>query len=448
MYSDPLKGRNPFAVARMIRSGNAPCPVCGNRCSIVTSVRGDDVICTASCTNCGVSDLEVFVNESSDVEITYKGSPYYATFEELKASDTDKSDERARCAVLSDASAACVHKGRPGKAIALGKEVTETYRSKIGTGGWEDAPRLCISSAVRTAEAISGQGDPTDAVEFLERYIDVADADSSSARVEFHIALALTHLQAGDPAESVKDLRSIIEGLKDPLPEGDRFIRIRANEALGTLLETKPDHAGAIRAFNTAVKECNSILTSEPSDECLRLLCRVSGEYAESAYNGKAEKKGTEAIKLAVKTCRNLKDRFPGAYAEALLQRARYLNTLDAIDPGLRDSMDEAITILAEPDSNGRYDRLLPLAYYYRSASSGKKDSLDIEDLAKAYEILRDDLVSGTLPDGVMYSVSETYVQYLDLFDRPRSAEVRSELAGLGFVFPPPPELKEEKSSE
>ena len=145
-----------------------------------------------------------------------------------------------------------------------------------------------------------------------------------------------------------------------------------------------------------------------------------------------------------VKTCRASAARFPGAYAEALLQRARYINSIDAVDPGMRDSMDEAISILSEPDASGLYDRLLPLAYYYRSASSGRKDALDIADLSRAYEILRDGLVAGNLPDGVMHSVSETYVQYLDLFDRERSKVVREELAGLGFVFPPPPVLKEQ----
>ena len=110
--------------------------------------------------------------------------------------------------------------------------------------------------------------------------------------------------------------------------------------------------------------------------------------------------------------------------------------------------MNEAISILEAPDESGLYDRLLPLAYYYRSASSGRKDVLDIEDLSKAYAILRDGLISGTLPDGVMQSVSETYVQYLDLFDRERSAKVRGELANLGFFFPPPPELKEQPGPE
>ncbi len=147
-------------------------------------------------------------------------------------------------------------------------------------------------------------------------------------------------------------------------------------------------------------------------------------------------------MKNAVKAAEARKDRFPKIYARALLERARYMNSIDAVDPRSREYMDTAISILEGLSNDGKHDPLLPLAYYYRSASSGQRDRLDVADLDRAYALLMEDLLAGDLPDSVMYGVCETYVQYLDVFDRERSATVRGELLQQGFVFPPPPEIK------
>ncbi len=427
MYTDPLKGRNPFAVARLVRSGSAPCPVCGDRAVIEASVKDDEVVAEIRCTRCNFGGpVAVSVTDDGDVHLECNGREYLSTFEENSADGSAGS-------IISAAEAA-VRAGRPGKAIRMLSDAAGKAR---------DGPAdVCIDLAVEAAETMSGQGAHTDAIAFLESYLELADSADVSSRADLHSSLALAHLENGDPQASIRDLREVIQGLKDPLPESDPLVRARVNETLGIILEAKPDYAGAMKCFNSAIKDCNKVL--DTSGDALVMLSRVSVEYAESAFHAQQQKKGTEAVKLAVRACRDRKDSNPGAYAEALLQRARYLNIVDAVDPGLKESMDEAIEILKEPDESGMYDRLLPLAYYYRSASSGRKDVLDIEDLANAYEILRDNLVSGKLPGGTMYAVSETYVQYLDLFDQERSRQVRSELAGLGFVFPPPPELKKE----
>jgi len=426
MYTDPLKGRNPFAVARLVRSGNAPCPACGGRCTIEAGVKDDEVKAKTSCPACGASEaITVSVTDGGDVRLECMGKEYLSTFEE-------NSDD-----VVSSAEAS-VRAGRPARAVRILSDAAEASR---------DDPAKCIKLAIEAGRTISGQGNPSEAVMFLEQYLELADSADPVSRADLHASLGLAHLEAGDPAGSVSDLREVADSLRDPLPESDPLVRARVNEALGTILQAKPDYVKAMKCFFSAIKDCNKHL-DDGTDDALRMLSRVSTEYAEAAFQAQQQKKGTEAVKLAVRACRDRKDRFPAAYAEALLERARYLNIVDAIDPGLRESMDEAITILEQPGPDGMYDRMLPLAYYYRSASSGRKDRLDIEDLANAYRILRDNLVSGNLPGGTMYSVSETYVQYLDLFDRERSKEVRAELAGLGFVFPPPPELKEEDSSE
>ncbi len=446
MLADPLRGRNPYAVARLVRSRNAPCPVCGGACRIVSSVKGDDVEASCSCGKCGETPVSVSVDSDGDVLLSRGTEEYLSTFEERDAASADISDVRGWSAHVISAARVCFRAGRPSKAVSMLKDVAEAFRARIGTEGWGDAREECIKASIEAAEMLTEQGDPSEAISYLDGLREVADGLDSPVRIDFIITSALAHLHAGDPQDSVRELRSLLEGgLEADMVAADPYVRIRVNEALGTILVSKPAPRGAMKCYDPAIREVSRMPADDTS---LRTICRLSGEYAEAAVNAQLDKKATEAIKNMIKTCRSSAGSFPGAYAEALLQRARYLNSVDAVDPGLKDSMDEAISLLSEPDDSGLYDRLLPLAYYYRSASSGRKDALDIDDLARSYEILRDGLVSGSLPDGVMQAVSETYVQYLDLFDRERSLAVRAELAGLGFVFPPPPELKEQDGPE
>ena len=446
MFSDPLRGRNPYAVARLVRSRNAPCPKCGGKASLTASVKDDEVLGVCSCPSCGDSPVTVTVAEDGDILFGYGGEDYLPTFEEKEAASADPSDVRNSAILNSKAARLCARAGRPSKAVSLLKSNADSFRAHIGEDGWEDAPTECIKAVIEAAEMLTEQGDPSEAISYMDGFRGISDSLGSSVGVDFTITSAVAHLHAGDPKDSVRELRSLLEGgISQDMLSSDPYVRIRVNEALGTILVSKPDPRAAMKCYDSAIREVSKM---KADDTSLRTLCRLSGEYAEAAVNAQMEKKATEAIKNMVRTCKASAGTFPGAYAESLLQRARYLNSVDAVDPGLRDSMDEAISILREPDGSGMYDRLLPLAYYYRSASSGKKDALDIEDLALAYEILRDGLVSGDLPDGVMQAVAETYVQYLDLFNRERSKTVRSELAGLGFVFPPPPELKGQEGPE
>ena len=446
MFADPLRGRNPYAVARLVRSRNAPCPKCGGKAMLSGSVKGDEVFGTCSCPGCGDSSISVSVGADGDILMEYDGKDYLPTFEEKEASCVDSSDLRKASSLSAEAARVCARTGRPSKAVALLKSNADAFRGHVGQEGWDDAPSECIKAVIEAAEMLTEQGDPSEAISYMDGFRGIADSLASPVRVDYMVTSAVAHLHAGDPKDSVRELRSLLEGgISQEMLSADPYVRIRVNEALGTILLSKPDPRAAMKCYDSAIREVSKIGTDDTS---LRTLCRLSGEYAEAAVNAQLDKKATEAIKNMVRTCRASAGSFPGAYAESLLQRARYLNSIDAVDPALRDSMNEAISILREPDGSGMYDRLLPLAYYYRSASSGKKDALDIEDLALAYGILRDGLVTGNLPDGVMQAVSETYVQYLDLFDRERSKAVRSELAGLGFVFPPPPELKGQDGPE
>ena len=441
MYEDPLRGRNPYAIARLVSSPSAPCPKCGKPSRLTAKVADDEVVAVCMCDACGDTPVSVSVGTDGDISLSVGTSEYHATAEERDAADADPGDIRKSAPLYAAAARACVRAGRPNKAVSLLKRNAEAFRAKIGAEGWGDAPEGCIRAAIEAAEMLTDGGDPSEAIALMDSYADVVGTLDSPVSIDYTVALAVAHLHAGDPQDSVRSLRALLEGnALDSMIAPDPYVRIRVNEALGTILVNKPDPKGAMKCYDSAIRETSKIPLD--TDEPLITLCRLTGEYADAAVNGQMEKKATEAVKNMVKACRAQKDRFPIAYAEALLQRARYLNSVDAVDPGLRASMDEAISILEVKDGEGRYSRLLPLAYYYRSASSGKKDSLDIEDLAKAYAILKDGLISGALPDGVMQAVSETYVQYLDLFDRERSKEVRGELAGLGFVFPPPPELK------
>lgn len=445
---DPLGGRNPFALARIVRSGNAPCPVCGRKCSVEASVRNEELIVSALCGECGKTHpLRPSVGEDGDLHLFSGDSEYLPTWAEHRE---PAGDEKGNCGIEETIIPELVRTGRRYAAVQRGKALAERYASHIGGDGWPDAVRLCLEQVAETAFTMIEAGSVSDGIALFEKYLPVADSDSTSVRINFHNSLALAHLSDGNIADSVKDIRSLTEELaaakKDgTVPGGDPLVAARTDETLGTLLTAKRDWKGAMRAYRAAVDEC---LSMEPADDVLRFMCRVSEEFASAASQGQAEKKGTEAVKNAVKVCQSRKDDFPGAYAESLLQRARYLNSINAKDPRMRDSMDEAISILSDPDEHGRYAPQLILAYYYRSASSTSRDSLDVEDLGRAYSILRDNLISGSLPEGVMGAVSAVYVQYLDLFDPERSAAVRRELAGLGFVFPAPPEVKSEKRSE
>lgn len=147
------------------------------------------------------------------------------------------------------------------------------------------------------------------------------------------------------------------------------------------------------------------------------------------------KKRSMEALKNAVKTAKKYSDRYPNAYAESLLERAMFVIDSDmAVPPYLRGDMDEAISILGRPDEEGRYEPLLPIAYFYRSTTgSNSKDELDGEDLAKAYSILRDGVMTGKVPDGVFSTVSNSYLVYLEGTDRTRADEVREELRDMGL---------------
>lgn len=202
----------------------------------------------------------------------------------------------------------------------------------------------------------------------------------------------------------------------------------------------KPDLQAALKAYGSAVKEAYKV--SPLTEESLSNLLLASSEYAYVAFSAHQEKKGTEAIKNAVKLCRENRTAFPRQYADSLIKKAKHIIAIDAIDPSMKNYLDEAIGIL-ESLPGARDDPLLPIAWYYRSASSGKRDSLDLDDMAKAYSYIRDGMVRGVYPDDMVFNVTGTYVQYLDFFDREKSSEVRKELASYGFVFPPPPVLKD-----
>ena len=190
-----------------------------------------------------------------------------------------------------------------------------------------------------------------------------------------------------------------------------------------------------MNAMKKAVAETEAVLDGEVSDESIRWYNRCSREYAFACSEADMKKRSMEALKNAVKTAKKYSDRYPNAYAESLLERAMFVIDSDmAVPPYLRGDMDEAISILGRPDEEGRYEPLLPIAYFYRSTTgSNSKDELDGEDLAKAYSILRDGVMTGKVPDGVFSTVSNSYLVYLEGTDRTRADEVREELRDMGL---------------
>ena len=194
MFEDPLRGRNPFAVARYVRSRNAPCPVCGGTASIEASVKDDDVLAACKCPACGGSPLIVSVSDDGDIIFSFNGADYQPTFEEKEAAVCDVSDVRSAAEKFTSAARACSPAGRPAKAVSLLKQVADMFRSKIGSEGWEDASDGCLKAVIEATQILSENGNPSEAITLMEGYSDI-DPDSPVG-IDFKVACAIAHLRA------------------------------------------------------------------------------------------------------------------------------------------------------------------------------------------------------------------------------------------------------------
>lgn len=195
----------------------------------------------------------------------------------------------------------------------------------------------------------------------------------------------------------------------------------------------------AMRKYMKAMQ----ILEKDLDDrEHLELYCDIAADFALAADTSGWRKRGGGALRKAVREAEARRDRFPTVYAWILVERAKFLWAAGAVDPRYGEYMRTAIDILEHSDEGGTDTYLLILAHFYNSYISGREDPLDPEEMGRAYALLTDALAKGDIPDGPAQAVFEAYVSYLDVFDRGRSAEVRAELHGMGFDFPPPPDIE------
>lgn len=431
------EGMNPYVFARHISAVDFPCPGCGAHAHLIASVSGSCVDVSADCPSCGKLELGSGNDEDGDVFLEFGGKRCPITFESKAVEGMSGMKSVSDARLFAEAGVSVIGYTSPVAGEKMLREVCEVCASNISNPGWEGAENLCAESVVALSDVFQESGRFPEAVELMKVYRGVAEG--SNILPQYVSCAICAQLVAGDLTEGLKDLRSIIKKMADaPSPHDYRIVPLYC--VLGAALVEKRDLQAALKAYGSAVKEAYKI--SPLTEDSLTNLLIASSEYAYVAILIHQEKKGTEAIKNAVKLCRENRTAFPRQYANSLINKSKHMMDLDAIDPSMKNYLDEAIGIL-ELLPGARDDPLLPIAWYYRSASSGKRDSLDLDDMAKAYSYIRDGMVRNVYPDDMVFNVTGTYVQYLDFFDREKSTEVRKELASYGFVFPPPPVLKD-----
>jgi hypothetical protein len=288
----------------------------------------------------------------------------------------------------------------------------------------------------------------SDALALFNEFLPLTEDNQSGAAFAFMLNRSFALFSEGDTKESTASVREVIAALdrmksENRLPADDPFIRPRAYEALGVLLSAKNDKTGSMKAMKKAFEDSIAVLSNKVTEEGLTWMNRCSREYAFACFQADMKKRSMEALKDAVKFCAQYRDRYPHAYAEALLERAMFISDSGTdLPPYMRSDMDTAIEMLSKPGSDGHRGALLPVAYFYRSMTGSDKEKLDPADLETAYGLLRDGTEQGKLPDGVFTSVVDTYVTYLDANDQDRALAVRRELAEMGIMVRPPPVKK------
>lgn len=442
--TDRYGGMNLWTLARSLRSNDCPCPRCNGRSALETEVvRGTEerLRLEVVCEKCGRTSLDAEVLPSGDIRLTLTDTDdvYEPSFDVAAAQeDVRTSDGASRLLAQSRLAAALADSMRESQSMAEGIKVIRAAKKLA-----DRSPEMCdlaLRQASDTASVWMNKGNPDAAMDVYDEVKDLAENCETSAAYMIILNRSFAQYSSGEAKEPLKTVRDTVDRLdrlkaEGKLPAGDPFIRARAYEALGVLLSSKNDKKGAMNAMKKAVAETEAVLDGEVSDESIRWYNRCSREYAFACSEADMKKRSMEALKNAVKTAKKYSDRYPNAYAESLLERAMFVIDSDmAVPPYLRGDMDEAISILGRPDEEGRYEPLLPIAYFYRSTTgSNSKDELDGEDLAKAYSILRDGVMTGKVPDGVFSTVSNSYLVYLEGTDRTRADEVREELRDMGL---------------
>lgn len=438
-------GMNVWTLARSVRTEDAVCPSCGRPCGLSAEVvrREDgeeDLSVHAVCPDCGETPVAVTVLQDGDVSMVLGDGKAYepsaAAADARRRAGSSEGEERLRA--LSDLADALAHTMRESESLSVGKKAIAEARA-IGT---PSSTEFCLRQASATGSVWMDRGNPDAALEVYDSVKDLAGGNDSAAAFGLVLNRCFAQYSSGEAKEPLAAVRGVIDRLgrlkaANALPEGDPFLMARAYEALGVLLSSKRDRAGAMKALRKASDLAGAVADADPSDESLRWFNRCSREYAFACSEAGMGKRSPGVLKRAIKKCQEHRDLYPGAYAEALLERAMYISDSNSpVPPYLKDDMDEAIAILSKADPSGRYDPLLPVAYFYRSITGKDRENLDGEDLGKAYSILRGGALSGSVPDSVFSAVSTSYLVYLEAHDPERADAVRGELRDMGLFVP------------
>ena len=449
--SDPYGSTNPWSLARYLRNSCTRCPVCRKPCMFSVSFDSEEEVINMSsdCPGCGKNVLTPYVEDDGDITVTFGEEVYepdqrcFELLQETGGTSAEDADaERLR--KLSEIASIMAETRRRGASVRLGTAIMQEYRSRIGADGWEDAKDRCLAQCNSTANVMIASGRNGDALSMIEEYLPLTEGNDSGASFSFLLSRSFIQFSEGDAKAPTATVRGIITRLdrmkaENRLPTDDPLIRSRAYEALGVLLSAKNDRAGSMKAMRKAFEISVETVSGDVTEDGLTWTNRCSREYAFACFHADMKKRSLEALKDAVKLSARYKDRFPHAYAEALLERVMFISDSGAdFPPYVRQDMDSAIDMLSKPGKDGRPGSLLPVAYFYRSMTGVDKEKLDPADLETAYNLLRDGTERGDLPDGVFTSVVDTYVTYLDANDPDRAVQVRKELAEMGIMVRPP----------
>lgn len=449
MENDPYRGTNPWSLARYIRNPECPCPICGGptrlTVDLVPGPDGDPVLSIFSrCSPCGkdtemtaevLEDMDIVVKVASTGEVHETDMESYGIRKDIEKTCTDDSEGKRKVLSLEGRLAGrLAETRRPAAAVSLGRKVID------GLVALEDYDGA-MDQAMATAAVLSDKGDYEAALELYGSLKQYAEGNVSPSAIAFTLAHAFALFSSGDTKESTRLVRETVTATdrmksNGTIPEKDRLVRSRAYEALGVLLSAKNDKAGSMKAMKKALEDSQDIVSKEPSEDGFKWVNRCAREYAFSAFQADMKKRSVEALKDSVKQCSRFKDTYPSAYCDALLQRAMYISDSGSdVPPYLRGDMDEVISMLDTGKDDGRFDPLLPLAYFYRSMTGMDKEVLDGNDMGKAYELLFRGVSEGFVPDSTLIPIASQYVTYLSKNDKEKEESVRKELAALGLFL-------------
>ncbi|MFA6869411.1 MAG: hypothetical protein WCQ63_00280 [Methanomethylophilus sp.] len=435
----------------------APCPDCGKMSAIRPVPNQDpneqvpvDVI--IACPDCGKFTVRTRIAADGDTGATVleTGAAYEPSTDvreakrriaEAQQSKTYKSEEERELDIL-DAKALITavydSTGRSAAAEKLSAEITESYR-KLAAADWTPTARdRCLKQAGNTATFKLARGDAVGALKVYDDTAPLAAGLDTAAAVAFSVSRAFLTALAGKRAEAVPMMEKAVAKAEKICAAGrpaeDPYLLAVAYNTYGIVLADNGDREGSLSQLQKAVAERLKLLgTAEITVQRLRDYVDCNRSLAEAYLGLGRMKDATKTLNQAIMTAGKYPD-YPAAYADALMSRAKYLQmTAPRLPSFFRDDMTTVIRILSVPQTDGSYDRLLAVAYLYRSWTCPEDAGTTAADLGRAYDLMYAQLIEGGRPDSTFVMVAHNYLSLLNRIDKGQATRVRGELRQIGI---------------